>query len=491
MSTRPRIPSPVIAAVVTVLVAVLSACSSGGGDGTGPGIGDRAQEPTTSSTAPEGTGGDPAGSTSPTPSGSSESSGRAASLRRFDPPMRFAGDGGVALDSGALEGNLAGDITARYVTVKDRLAYVSRPDGVVAYDVTTGREDWKVSIGDTRQSSNEGPFVGEQGPRPPRIGDDGKTGAAAFVTTQKGSGTTTSRTRLEVVGFDLKTGKERWHIKSLLSKDLDLMSFEAVTDVVGFTDTTVLVTYEANGDNYGALLDTDSGKVIWDTPVSFAGDGMYVRTWHDETFTVSTSEPAKNADGLDTTVPVLTGYSTTDGKQRWQYKGGAANWEKFTAVLPIGPDLVGVAHHLATSDPTGEDTNRLEVLDASTGKERSRTDKLPTIGFNDDVDLGCRYDQRSTTVCAGSVSEVVMAFDAKTGELLWSLPDEQAGREAPKVLTVFHGALYGSTSNGPVILDARTGKDEVTDPGQTAVEVTPYGCIAFSDGNVEFFRATK
>ena len=48
---------------------------------------------------------------------------------------------------------------------------------------------------------------------------------------------------------------------------------------------------------------------------------------------------------------------------------------------------------------------------------------------------------------------------------------------------VWHGLIYGSTANGPVILDARTGQDKVTSPGAdpsivdayVGIEVDPTG----------------
>lgn len=51
------------------------------------------------------------------------------------------------------------------------------------------------------------------------------------------------------------------------------------------------------------------------------------------------------------------------------------------------------------------------------------------------------------------------ALDSTTGRLLWQLPDKASGRIAPSVTAIWHGAVYGSTENGAVVLDARTGAD--------------------------------
>jgi hypothetical protein len=73
----------------------------------------------------------------------------------------------------------------------------------------------------------------------------------------------------------------------------------------------------------------------------------------------------------------------------------------------------------------------------------------------------CRFDERLTTVCwnADAARPVATGYDGTTARVLWSLPDAAAGRVAPQVTTVWHGTVYGTTENGPVVLDASSGAD--------------------------------
>lgn len=98
-------------------------------------------------------------------------------------------------------------------------------------------------------------------------------------------------------------------------------------------------------------------------------------------------------------------------------------------------------------------------------------------GVRNEVDLGtasappeCRWDEAATAVCSGS--NRAFALDAPTGALLWSLP--AGGRVAPAVSSAWHGAVYGTTVNGPVVVDARTGLDRNPAPGAAPVVVNAY-----------------
>jgi hypothetical protein len=73
----------------------------------------------------------------------------------------------------------------------------------------------------------------------------------------------------------------------------------------------------------------------------------------------------------------------------------------------------------------------------------------------------CRFDDQLTTVCWTPDAGQAWAagFDAATARLLWELPDASAGRVAPRVSTVWHGVVYGTTDNGPVVLRAPSGED--------------------------------
>jgi hypothetical protein len=58
---------------------------------------------------------------------------------------------------------------------------------------------------------------------------------------------------------------------------------------------------------------------------------------------------------------------------------------------------------------------------------------------------------------------------------------DSSGRLVPAVTAFWHGAVYGETQNGPVILDGRTGKDR-SSPGVAPIGVDQYTGLTGSNG---------
>ncbi|MGC0314808.1 hypothetical protein [Kitasatospora acidiphila] len=117
-----------------------------------------------------------------------------------------------------------------------------------------------------------------------------------------------------------------------------------------------------------------------------------------------------------------------------------------------------------------------QLLDAATGHSA--------------LDLGgglagsrCWYDDRSVIVCA--TDSATVAVNATDGHPLWSLPDDTHHRVAPKVSAAWHGQVYGTTENGPVILDARTGADRPGSPTIAPLLVDGYVGLALGDKQFE------
>lgn len=106
--------------------------------------------------------------------------------------------------------------------------------------------------------------------------------------------------------------------------------------------------------------------------------------------------------------------------------------------------------------------------------------------------IQCVYDEVSTVVCSGddSTDPDVFALDALSGKALWQLPDTATNRMAPAVATAWHGAVYGTTTNGPVILDARTGADRTDTPGAAPALVDGYVGLTYAKaGDLEAYQA--
>ncbi|WP_194894619.1 hypothetical protein [Catenulispora pinisilvae] len=77
--------------------------------------------------------------------------------------------------------------------------------------------------------------------------------------------------------------------------------------------------------------------------------------------------------------------------------------------------------------------------------------------------------------------DFVVGFDAVTGKQLWTLPDTAANRTALWVTGVGHGAVYGRTYYGPVVLDAHSGVDRQDSPGVAPTVVDEYAGIALNN----------
>jgi hypothetical protein len=84
----------------------------------------------------------------------------------------------------------------------------------------------------------------------------------------------------------------------------------------------------------------------------------------------------------------------------------------------------------------------------------------------------------------------LVALDATSGKSPWCLP--KGGRTALKVTSVWDGAVYGTTSNGPVVLDGRTGRDRQETPGIAPLVADAYAGIAVDEtsGQVMIYPAT-
>jgi hypothetical protein len=156
------------------------------------------------------------------------------------------------------------------------------------------------------------------------------------------------------------------------------------------------------------------------------------------------------------------------GERRWQNE----QMLRMT-VSTAGPDFV-----LLQGEGYDTGTDYRHLLDPATGKTKQVLPAELTGGI-------CVYDERSTLVCRGTGTEadetVAYGLDATTGKTLWQLPDKQADRIAPEITTAWHGRVYGKTENGPVALDARTGKDLPAGPGIAPVLVNGSAGLALAE----------
>ncbi|MEY9956695.1 PQQ-binding-like beta-propeller repeat protein [Streptacidiphilus sp. MAP5-52] len=171
----------------------------------------------------------------------------------------------------------------------------------------------------------------------------------------------------------------------------------------------------------------------------------------------------------------VTALGISNGQQRWSQLD-VYNLKASTA----SPTLIAV-----TANDYNSGHGFLKLLNAATGATVQTWD-------GDQAGTTCTYDGIDTSVC--SSDSAVFAVNPTTGALMWQLPDTAANRIAPTVTTVWHGLIYGTTASGPVVLDAKTGKDRNDSPGVAPSVVDSNVAIALdpsgTDNSVRAFAAT-
>ncbi|MFZ3467454.1 PQQ-binding-like beta-propeller repeat protein, partial [Streptomyces sp. 4.24] len=221
-----------------------------------------------------------------------------------------------------------------------------------------------------------------------------------------------------------------------------------------------------------------------DNVVVVASNATYVLSRQDSSLRWKQSgfRAAVLADGVvagsqstDVMQGQISGFAVGSGQPRWTVLEGKGP-------LPVSAAGPGM---LATSRGS-----TLTVLNAATGTVRATADnseKLPG-------QWKCRYDERSLVLCAyedgNGRTGALAAFDTASFQKLWALPDG-SGRLMPRVTAFWHGAAYGRTSNGSVVLDGQTGQDRAADPdGNSPFEVDQYSGLSLSNGAVTVENAT-
>jgi hypothetical protein len=383
-----------------------------------------------------------------------------------DPPTAFDADAGVPLPVKGFSTNIGGNVTAKFMTLRDRTAYIVEPTGLTAVDVLAGKQLWTTPVagapGDPTNQS--GPFVNTTGPRPPVVTDKLAVGAVPVEMPEQG--TTPSYFTLTVLAVNATTGKKAWQSDTKVSDDPYADASNAITKVVAVTDKAIIATYDkdggypgASGDHLTVALNPATGKTLW-TRKDYSGGSIHGDTLVGVDYT-TVSDYRLQAIALD----------VTTGQQKWV----AAEKYRSLAIVPVDPALV-----VLDENDTNHGDAFLVFLDPATGVEKTKLTGPESV-FGSAPDYGdCYYDQRSVLSCVSD--DVLTAYDAATAQKLWSLPDTTANRVAPSITAAWHGAVYGVTAGGqPIALDAKTGKDLSTEVGVTPYWVSRYAAIGVSD----------
>ncbi|WP_327287756.1 hypothetical protein [Streptomyces sp. NBC_01198] len=352
----------------------------------------------------------------------------------FDPPLKFAAESGVVIPDGLK-------------LLHDRTVYLAPPKdtGLLATSESGELQIIDAGTGKTLNTVRPQPGAGEtvvkgmtQAPSLATVG--GRTLVlVTFVLDLPGRGTTQGKRVIEMIAVDSVTNRPAWTKRFGDLPDWGRSADPSVAvKLIGVQDGIAVV---AADDSYGApttyavdLVKGATGATLWHKADDFhpimTGTGVVVGTF----------------EGLKQSLAAL---GLADGKPVWtKYKD-----EYELGAHYFAPDRLSVNYG-------GSHNSNLRILDAVSG------DKLTEL--EEWAGSSCVYDDRSVTVCTAPIDNYVIALDAKSAKDLWWLPDSKHTRVAPKVSAVWHGAVYGQTANGPVVVDARTGNDR-----STALTVVP------------------
>lgn len=397
-------------------------------------------------------------------------------------PIAFAADKGVPLPSAASENtNAAGDqVGAPSVALIGDTVFVTTGTAVQVIDGATGLTIGTVKPdGTVPDPSGQGDGFAGGGYAPARIVSfHGQLAAlVGYLVELPGQGTTPPSTAVEV---DLisSTARLLWHFDAPLPVEPSDITDEPIVSFVGSSGDVVVATVGDPDDGYRTLaFDIARRTVLWQNAAFLA------RTVVGDTV-VGTLDPSSpwvlGADNTSESLTV-TGLNPQTGTSTWQM----ADTAYAANIQQAGPDTV-----LVEADVNENDV--ISLVRSDTGKSTVVTSQ--SIGPADSLPWTCQFGGVTIVVCGDSsdlASVYAFAVDGANGQVLWQLPDKQANRIAPAITTVYDGEVYGTTSNGPVVLDERTGKDVNDSPGVAPVLLDSDIGIADSQNGLETYPATR
>jgi hypothetical protein len=379
--------------------------------------------------------------------GQAESTASTPEVPAFDPPTVFDDrNQQVLLDD--MEFNDDED-TVLPVSLYGTKAFVLAEEGMSIIDTATGETSDHL----TRPESAATDATDEQLEAPWVLETDGAVLALVpFLTYKPTTGTETPGHRIELVAFDTATEEAAW------TAQVDLPRWRAGDwidlDIIGADeDVAIIGVYGYDYDNAETIaVSTQTQETLWNAP------SFWPRT------TVGDLLLGYN-DDLENSP--MTALSTADGSEVWAQPERSGGF-----IAAVSPDLIVVWFHEEWDEYRTEKyfDFSFQFLDTATG------DPVAVYDLAWEYGVGCEFDGTEYFACDNSAGTgSTIGYSAVTGEVLWELPSE--GRTAAEITAAWHGAVYGNTSNGSVVLDATTGADMEGEPGMAPHIVNEYGGI--------------
>ncbi|WP_226358513.1 hypothetical protein [Pseudonocardia sp. ICBG601] len=287
----------------------------------------------------------------------------------------------------------------------------------------------------------------------------GRLVLAAFPVTIPGQGTRPSRHAVELVAAESGSARKAFSI-AVPAPESGWGAGEQIqpvaTRVVGVADSVAVVIGTDPDGRHGlsAGIDLVTHQVLWTTPADVVAQEV-----------VGDVVVVQRQSALE---PEVRGIGVRDGVQRWAGVPGGS-------VTVSGSRQVLVGHDSSTLVAVG---GRSTAVDVGSGKSVAS----PLSG---QAGWECHDDERSVTVCElmkGLDPYALVGLDRDSGAELWRIVAD-AGRVPPQVTATWHGAVYGFTDSGPVVLDGRTGMDRTPTAAAAPFLVNEYFGVSAAPGS--------
>lgn len=350
-------------------------------------------------------------------SGTGRGKTHTVAVPRYDPPHQF--DQGLAVN---LPREADGDPPP--IALETFTAYVALPGALQVIDTRTGAVRAKAQpTAKASQVTPRAPVLGRLAGRDVVV--------AAFAVVIPGHGTTVGHDAVELVVLGRDTFDRLAGARVDLPASLGDTTRLRAARVLGVTGEVVTVVVQTGAEQEPTTYSVDlhSGAIRWRAPgfaAAYAENDLVIGV---------RQEPAGSR---------VAALRAGDGRPVWTMGPTGES----VIVARGGPALVA-----AVSVTTGSGGRALTFYDAQTGRTQARR-AVPG-------GVTCRFDEQLTTVCwnPDAGESWAAGFDASTARPRWELPNAAAGRVAPRITTVWHGAVYGTTENGAVVLQASDGQD--------------------------------
>jgi hypothetical protein len=397
--------------------------------------------------------------------GESAASSAEPALPAFDPPTVFNPASQVALDVPYREDSLPP------LVLHGTKAIVAHSDGIAFIDALTGEETAFLTPPGAPEAGGPGPAVDQAEEPPTMVQVEGSTLVLVpFIVHKETTGTTAPGILLELVVADADTEEIVW------TAQVDLAEYNPDYEM----DVRV-----AGADETTAILAATGGSASSDDNTQTIAVDMATREtrWRQDHFNphlytesmVLGCQMDPDAD-LDETSFYYKALNGADGIEAWNVPNRGCGWSYAAA-----PGIAAVTFPETYVWFSGEleYAESFRLLDVASGEAIQIYEEYSAYG--------CLSDGETMLVCGGWSYETgnqVVGYDAQTGEAAWSLPD--SGRVAPAITAVWHGAVYGSTENGAVVLDAATGADIEVEPGMAPYIVNEHLGVGMTESGQVF-----